>query len=53
MSKDEVMKAYEEKFGGIPSFLLMGASDEYIVDTLTKCLETGKELEAEDPDDDY
>jgi len=53
MSKDEVMKAYKEKFGGIPSFLLMGASDEYIVEALTKCLETGKELEAEDPDVDY
>jgi hypothetical protein len=53
MSKDEVMKAYEEKFGVIPSFLLMGASDEYIVEALTKCLETGKELEAEDPDADY
>lgn len=53
MTKDEAIKAYEEKFGGWPAFLLMGASDEYIVAALTKCLETGKELEAEDPDADY
>ena len=53
MSKEEVIKAYEQKFGGYPAFLLMGASDEYIVEALTKCLETGKELEAEDPGADY
>ena len=53
MTKDEAIKAYEEKFGGWPAFLLMGASDEYIIEALTKCLETGKELEAEDPDADY
>lgn len=54
MSKaKEVIKAYEDRFGGVPSFLLMGADDDYIVEALTKCLETGKELEAEDPDADY
>lgn len=53
MTKDEAIKAYEKKSGGWPAFLLMGASDEHIVAALTKCLETGKELEAEDPDLDY
>lgn len=53
MTKDEVMKAYEKKFGGIPSFLLMGASDEFIIEALIRCLETGKELEAEEPEADY
>ena len=53
MTKDEVMKAYEKKFGGVPYFLIMGASDEYIIEALIKCLETGKELEAEDQDADY
>lgn len=52
MSKvEEVKKAYEERFGGYPSFLLMGADDDYIIEVLTKCLETGEELEAEDGDD--
>ena len=53
MSKvDEVIKAYEDKFGGYPSFLLMGADDEEIIKALSKCLETGKELEM-DTDDVY
>lgn len=53
MTKDEAIRAYEAKYGGVPSFLLMGASDEYIVNALTKCLDTGRELEADDPDADY
>ena len=50
MTVEEVKTAYIEKFGGYPSFLLMGADDETIIELLSKCLETGKELEAEDPD---
>ena len=53
MSKvEEVMKAYEDRFGGVPSFLLMGADDDYIIEKLSECLRTGKELEGE-PDDLY
>ena len=47
MSKvDEVIAAYEKRFGGYPAFLLMGADDDTIIEELTKCLETGQELEA-------
>ena len=53
MTVEEAKKAYIEKFGGYPAFLLMGADDEFIIDVLTRCVESGKELEAEDPDDMY
>lgn len=53
MSVDEVIKAYEEKFGGYPAFLLMGASDEEIISALTECIESGEELKPFDPDADY
>lgn len=53
MTKDEAIKAYVERFGGYPAFLLMGATDDEIVSELTECLKTGKELEAPDPDADY
>ena len=50
---EKVKQAYINRFGGYPSFLLMGASDEYIIEKLSECLETGKELEPEDPEADY
>lgn len=53
MTKDDAIKAYTDKFGGYPAFLLMGADDDEIVDALTECLRTGQELKAPDPDDDY
>ena len=53
MGVEEVKAKYIEMFGGYPSFLLMGADDEYIVEVLTKCIESGKDLEAEDPEADY
>lgn len=53
MTVEEAKQAYIEKFGGYPAFLLMGADDEFIIDVLTRCVESGKELEAEDPDDMY
>lgn len=49
---EEAIEAYTKKFGGYPAFLLMGADDDYIVETLMKCVETGEELEAE-PEDVY
>lgn len=45
---DGVIAAYSKKFGGFPSFLLLGADDEYIIKVLTKCLETGEELQPEE-----
>ena len=54
MSKvDDVIEKYEEKFGGVPYFLIMGASDEYIIEALSKCIETGKELKPDDPNGVY
>lgn len=48
MGVEEVKQAYIDKFGGYPSFLLMGADDETIIEVLTDCLKKGKELGAED-----
>ena len=48
MGVEEVKQAYIKKFGGYPSFLLMGADDETIIELLTDCLKKGKELGAED-----
>lgn len=50
---DEVKAKYIEMFGGYPSFLLMGADDDYIIEKLTQCIESGTELEPENPDDVY
>lgn len=48
MSKvQDVIDKYTEMFGGYPYFLLMGAEDEYIIEQLSKCIETGKEYEGE------
>ena len=48
MTLEEVKQAYIDKFGGYPSFLLMGADEETIIEELTKCLESGKELGADE-----
>ena len=48
MTVEEVKQAYIDKFGGYPSFLLMGADDQTIIELLSECLRTGKELEAEE-----
>lgn len=53
MNVEEVKQAYITKFGGYPSFLLMGADDDEIIEKLSECLRTGKELEAPDPDAEY
>lgn len=47
---EKVTKAYEEKFGGYPAFLLMGATDDEIITKLKECIETGKELEPDEQD---
>lgn len=53
MTLDEVKNAYIDKFGGYPSFLLMGADDDEIKAALEKCLETGEELQPDNEDDVY
>ena len=53
MTLEEVKQAYIDKFGGYPSFLLMGADDNEIKAALQRCLDTGEELEAPNPDDVY
>ena len=53
MGYEEAKQAYIDMFGGYPSFLLMGADAETIAKLLSKCVETGKELEPEDMDDVY
>ncbi len=50
---EKAKEGYIKKFGGYPSFLLQGAEDAYIIEQLSKAIETGKELEAPDPDADY
>ena len=53
MGVEEVKNAYIDKFGGYPAFLLMGADDDEIIRKLTKCIETGEELEPDDEEDVY
>lgn len=45
---EAVKEKYIEMFGGYPYFLLMGADEEYIVEQLKRCIESGKELQPEE-----
>lgn len=45
MTRDEAIEKYTEKFGGYPHFLMMGASDEYVVERVEESIRTGKEIE--------
>lgn len=47
MTKQEAINAYVEKFGGWPGFLMMGASDEYIIESVKRAIETGREIKPE------
>ena len=53
MSFEEARDKYIEMFGGYPYFLLMGLDDEEAAAELIKCINSGKEMEAPDPDADY
>ena len=48
MTREEAIKAYEDKFGGFPYFLMMGTSDEMLVREVEKALESGEEIEPEE-----
>ena len=45
MTREEAIKAYTEKFGGVPYFLMMGAPDEAITAAVEKALKSGEEIE--------
>ena len=45
MTRDEAIKAYTNKFGGFPYFLMMGAPDNAIVEAVEKSLKTEQEIE--------
>lgn len=53
MTFEEAKKKYIKKFGGYPSFLLMGADEDFAREVLEKCLKSGKELEPDDVYGDY
>lgn len=53
LTKEEAIKLYSDKFGGFPSFLMMGASDENIIKAIMHSLETGEEITADNKDYDY
>ena len=48
MTREEAIKAYEDKFGGFPYFLMMGTPDEVIIAAVEKSLRTGEEIEPEE-----
>lgn len=50
---ERIIAEYEAKFGGVPSFLFMGATPEEMAEALKPCLESGEEYEAPDPDNVY
>ncbi len=49
MTREEAIRAYEEKFGGFPYFLFMTASDEYLIWEVRRSLRRGKKIEAPTP----
>lgn len=50
---EQAVAAYIERFGGWPSFLMAGASDDAVVFEVRHALRTGREIEADDPSADY
>ena len=47
---EEAIKAYEDKFGGFPYFLMMGVPDEVVVAAVEKSLKTGEKIKPEEED---
>ena len=48
MTREEAIEAYAKKFGGFPYFLMMGASDEAVIEAVKKALKSGKEIKPEE-----
>lgn len=46
MTIEEALEAYKEKFGGL-DYALLHMSDEKAIETVRKCLETGKPIQYE------
>lgn len=45
MTATEAIKIYTDHFGGFPTFLFMGASDESIVAAVENAIKSGREIE--------
>lgn len=44
MTREEAIEAYTQRFGGWPHFLMMGASDEGVVECVKEALKTGEKI---------
>lgn len=47
-TREDAVKAYEEMFGGFPEYLLMGASDDYVIWQVRRALRLGREITADE-----
>lgn len=47
-TREDAVKVYEERFGGFPEYLLMGASDEYVIWQVRRALRLGREITADE-----
>jgi len=52
-TREDAEAAYSERFGGFPSFLLMGAPDDAVVGEVRHALRTGRPIEAAVPGAQY
>lgn len=50
---EQAREKYIERFGGFPDYLLMGASDEYVIWKVRVALRTDREIEPDEPDAKY
>ena len=48
MTREEAIKAYGDKFGGFPYFLMMGVPDEVVLAAVEKSLRTGEGIKPEE-----
>lgn len=52
-TREQAERAYADRFGGFPSYLLMGAPDERVVGEVRHALRTGRAIRAAEPGADY
>lgn len=48
MTVQEAIDKYVERFGGYPYFVMMGASNEYIIQSVAESIRTGEEIRPEE-----